>query len=135
MIPRYLCFFTSMLGREPLCYRTGKSREMFVTRKNRFLCWTKLSWAKLLNVLSTCWNGTGKPSTLMRRCEILLLLIMSICLPDSQPRGGTCVRLDVLCGGIPDKPCTQDCKLRSQTEDFWEPLGQCQLCEGITPCV
>jgi hypothetical protein len=37
------------------------------------------------------------------------------------------VRLNVLCGGIPDKPCTQDCKLRSQVEDFWKLPGRCQL--------
>jgi hypothetical protein len=46
------------------------------------------SWAKLFNILSTCRDGTGKPSTLMRWYGILLLLILSILLSGTQLRGG-----------------------------------------------
>jgi hypothetical protein len=34
----------------------------------------------------------------------------------------------LLSEGMPDTPCTRDCKLLSQAEDFWEPFGRCQLC-------
>jgi hypothetical protein len=46
------------------------------------------SWAKLLNVLTLVGNGTGKPSTLMRRHGILLLLLSIRVLPGLQPGGG-----------------------------------------------
>jgi hypothetical protein len=61
------------------------------------------SWAKLLNVLSTCRNGTGKPSTLMRRHGILLLLLLSIrVLPGLQPGGGYLCEAGCTRWGMPD---------------------------------
>jgi hypothetical protein len=56
------------------------------------------SWAKLLNILALVENGTDKPSTLMRRHEILLLLLSIRLLPGLQREEGTCVRLGVLGG-------------------------------------
>jgi hypothetical protein len=57
----------------------------------------------------------------MRRYEILLLLILSILLPGPHPGGGYMCQGGCTMWGIPDS-LTQDCKLLSQAEDFWERL-------------
>jgi hypothetical protein len=60
------------------------------------------SWAKLLNILALVGNGTGKPSTLMRRHWILLLLLSIRLLPGLQPRGGYLCEAGCTRWGMPD---------------------------------
>jgi hypothetical protein len=52
--------------------------------------------------LALVTNGTSKPSTLMRWCGILLLLILSIHMSDSPSRGGYMCEAKYTVWGIPD---------------------------------
>jgi hypothetical protein len=88
-----------------------------------------LLWVKCLNVLSTCREWAGKPSTLMRWWGILLLLILG-CVSRLATGGVWWVRVP---RGVYRIACTKDCKIQSQSEEFREPLGGCP--HGASHCV
>jgi hypothetical protein len=89
-----------------------------------------------LNVLSTCRAWDRLAYYLSEAARDFPLLILSIHLPGSLPGGGggTCVRLDVLSGGIPDSLVPRTV-ISILSRGSMGTVGRCRLFSGTAPCV